>query len=122
RVAGLDFFNPVHKMDLVEVVWAPASEGRAVDVLTRFALDLGKTPVRVKDSPGFVVNRVLMPYANEAVLLVAEGLGIEQVDGLMRRFGMPVGPLEMLDTVGLDVAAHIAAAMQPAFGARYAPN
>ena len=93
-----------------------------MDVLHRWALALGKTPVKVKDSPGFVVNRLLMPYVNEAVLLVTEGLGIEQVDGLMRRFGMPMGPLEMLDTVGLDVAAHIADGMQPAFGDRYAPN
>jgi 3-hydroxyacyl-CoA dehydrogenase/enoyl-CoA hydratase/3-hydroxybutyryl-CoA epimerase len=122
RVAGLHFFNPVHKMDLIEVVRAPASDERTMALLHRWALALGKTPVLVKDSPGFVVNRVLMPYVNEAVLLVAEGLGIEQVDGLMRRFGMPMGPLEMLDTVGLDVAAHIADGMQPAFGDRYAPN
>ena len=122
RVAGLHFFNPVHKMDLIEVVRTPASDERTVEVLHRWALALGKTPVKVEDSPGFVVNRVLMPYVNEAVLLVTEGLGIEQVDGLMRRFGMPMGPLEMLDTVGLDVAAHIADGMQPAFGDRYAPN
>ena len=122
RVAGLHFFNPVHKMDLVEVVRAPASDERTMALLTRFTLALGKTPVAVKDSPGFVVNRVLMPYVNEAVLLVTEGLGVEQVDGLMRRFGMPMGPLEMLDTVGLDVATRIADGMQPAFGDRYAPN
>ncbi len=125
RVGGLHFFNPVHKMDLVEVVSShktPATAARATDLLTRFALALGKTPVRVKDSPGFVVNRVLMPYVNEAVLLVAEGLGVEQVDRAMRRFGVPMGPLEMLDSVGLDVAAHIADSMRPAFGSRCEPN
>jgi 3-hydroxyacyl-CoA dehydrogenase/enoyl-CoA hydratase/3-hydroxybutyryl-CoA epimerase len=63
-----------------------------------------------------------MPYVNEAVLLVAEGLGIDELDGLMRRFGMPMGPLQMLDQVGLDVAAHIADSMQPRLGTRFAPN
>src|SRR5207302_2831278 len=76
----------------------------------------------VKNSPGFVVNRILMPYLNEAVLLVGEGLTIPQVDAVMTRFGMPMGPLELLDQVGLDVAAHIATAMQPAFGNRFSPN
>jgi 3-hydroxyacyl-CoA dehydrogenase / enoyl-CoA hydratase / 3-hydroxybutyryl-CoA epimerase len=122
RVGGVHFFNPVHRMDLVEVVQAPRTDARTLDLLTRWVLALGKTPVRVKDSPGFVVNRVLMPYVNEAVLLVTEGLRVDTVDGLMRRFGMPMGPLEMLDQVGLDVAAHIADGMQPAFGERYAPN
>src|SRR5207247_2420037 len=77
RVAGLHFFNPVHKMDLIEVVQAPATDEDAMKLLMRWALALGKTPIRVKDSPGFVVNRVLMPYVNEAVLLIAEGMGID---------------------------------------------
>ncbi len=122
RVAALHFFNPVHKMPLVEIGRAPATEGRTVDTLVRWAVALGKTPVVVKDSPGFLVNRVLMPYLNEAVMLVAEGLAIEQVDRAMTRFGMPVGPLELLDQVGLDVAAHIAASMQPVFGDRLVPQ
>jgi 3-hydroxyacyl-CoA dehydrogenase/enoyl-CoA hydratase/3-hydroxybutyryl-CoA epimerase len=63
-----------------------------------------------------------MPYVNEAVLLVAEGQGIEEVDGVMRRFGMPMGPLQMLDQIGLDVAAHVADSMQPLLGAKYTPN
>jgi 3-hydroxyacyl-CoA dehydrogenase/enoyl-CoA hydratase/3-hydroxybutyryl-CoA epimerase len=83
---------------------------------------LGKTPVVVKDSPGFVVNRVLMPYLNEAVLLVAEGVAAERIDREMRRFGMPMGPLELLDQVGLDVAAHVARSVRPALGDRFAPN
>jgi 3-hydroxyacyl-CoA dehydrogenase / enoyl-CoA hydratase / 3-hydroxybutyryl-CoA epimerase len=122
RIGGLHFFNPVHRMDLIEVVRAPATSDQTIDLLTRFALALGKTPIRVKDSPGFVVNRVLMPYVNEAVLIVAEGLGIDDVDRTMRKFGMPMGPLEMLDQVGLDVAAHIADSMQPLLGAAYTPN
>lgn len=122
RVAGLHFFNPVHKMPLVEVVRAPATDEHTIAVLTRWAVALGKTPVMVKDSPGFVVNRILMPYLNEAVLLLAEGMGIGAIDEAMRRFGMPMGPLEVLDQVGLDVAAHIARSVQPAFGSRFDPN
>jgi 3-hydroxyacyl-CoA dehydrogenase/enoyl-CoA hydratase/3-hydroxybutyryl-CoA epimerase len=122
RVAGLHFFNPVHKMPLVEVVRAPDTADAAVATLSQWAGGLGKTPVVVRDSPGFVVNRVLMPYLNEAVLLLAEGRGAEEIDRVMRRFGMPVGPLELLDQVGLDIAAHIARTMQPAVGDRFAPN
>jgi 3-hydroxyacyl-CoA dehydrogenase/enoyl-CoA hydratase/3-hydroxybutyryl-CoA epimerase len=110
RVAGLHFFNPVHRMPLVEVVRAPTTEEAANRALVRWAVELGKTPVTVKDGPGFVVNRILMPYLDEAVRLVAEGLPIKRIDQVMRRFGMPMGPLELLDQVGLDVAAHIARA------------
>jgi 3-hydroxyacyl-CoA dehydrogenase/enoyl-CoA hydratase/3-hydroxybutyryl-CoA epimerase len=122
RVAGLHFFNPVHKMPLVEVARAPATDAVTAELLAHWAVVLGKTPVVVRDSPGFVVNRVLMPYLNEAVLLVAEGMGVEEVDRIMTRFGMPMGPLELLDTVGLDVAGHVARSVQPAFGNRHAPN
>jgi 3-hydroxyacyl-CoA dehydrogenase/enoyl-CoA hydratase/3-hydroxybutyryl-CoA epimerase len=122
RAAGLHFFNPVHKMPLVEVVRAPQTTDATVGALVQWAIRLGKTPVVVKDSPGFVVNRVLMPYLNEAVLLVGEGMPVERVDQAMRRFGMPMGPLEMLDQVGLDVAAHIARSMEPVFGERFAPS
>ena len=122
RVGGLHFFNPVHKMPLVEVVQAPATEPSVCGALARWAADLGKTPVLVKDSPGFVVNRILMPYLNEAVLLVAEGMPVERLDGVMRRFGMPMGPFELMDQVGLDVGAHIGRTMQPFVGDRFPPN
>src|SRR5262249_55466284 len=75
-----------------------------------------------KDSPGFVVNRILIPYLNEAVLLVAEGMAPYQVDEAMKRFGMLAGPLEVIDQVGLDVAAHIARTVQPVFADRFPPN
>jgi 3-hydroxyacyl-CoA dehydrogenase/enoyl-CoA hydratase/3-hydroxybutyryl-CoA epimerase len=119
RVAGLHFFNPVHKMPLVEVVQAPATTEEAVAALVRWAIQLGKTPIVVKDSPGFVVNRILMPYLNEAVLLAGEGMPIPRIDQAMRRFGMPMGPLELIDQVGLDVAAHIARSMETLFGDRF---
>jgi 3-hydroxyacyl-CoA dehydrogenase/enoyl-CoA hydratase/3-hydroxybutyryl-CoA epimerase len=122
RVAGLHFFNPVHKMPLVEVARTDATSTDTVAILTRLAVSLGKTPVVVKDRPGFVVNRILMPYLNESVLQVAEGLTIAHVDAVMVRFGMPMGPLELLDQVGLDVAAHIAGTMQPLLSGRFPPN
>ncbi len=118
RIAGLHFFNPVHKMPLVEVVRAPSSAGDGIEKLRVWAAALGKTPVVVGDSPGFVVNRILMPYLGEAVLLAAQKYSIERLDQVMRRFGMPMGPFELLDQVGIDVAAHIAKTMHAAFGKR----
>jgi 3-hydroxyacyl-CoA dehydrogenase/enoyl-CoA hydratase/3-hydroxybutyryl-CoA epimerase len=122
RVAALHFFNPVHKMPLVEVAHAPATARETVATLVQWAIKLGKMPVVVKDSPGFVVNRILIPYLNEAVLLVAEGMEPQRVDEAMKRFGMLAGPLEVIDQVGLDVAAHIARTAQPAFADRFPPN
>jgi 3-hydroxyacyl-CoA dehydrogenase/enoyl-CoA hydratase/3-hydroxybutyryl-CoA epimerase len=122
RIGGLHFFNPVHKMPLVEVIRAPETEETVAKVMARWAAAIGKTPVVVKDSPGFVVNRVLAPYMNEAGLLVTEGMPVEEIDRVMRRFGMPMGPLELLDTVGLDVAAHVAKVVGPAFAGRLAPD
>jgi 3-hydroxyacyl-CoA dehydrogenase/enoyl-CoA hydratase/3-hydroxybutyryl-CoA epimerase len=122
RIGGLHFFNPVHKMPLVEVIRAPETTESVGTVMARWAAALGKTPVVVKDSPGFVVNRVLAPYMNEAGLLVTEGMPVEDIDRVMRRFGMPMGPLELLDTVGLDVAAHVAKVVGPAFAGRLTPH
>jgi 3-hydroxyacyl-CoA dehydrogenase/enoyl-CoA hydratase/3-hydroxybutyryl-CoA epimerase len=123
RIGGLHFFNPVHKMPLVEVVHAPATYYQTLTALLQFAVALGKTPVVVKDSPGFVVNRILMPYLNEAVIILREGkLSVKQIDRVMCRFGMPVGPLDLLDQVGLDIAAHIEASMRPLLGDRFEPN
>jgi 3-hydroxyacyl-CoA dehydrogenase/enoyl-CoA hydratase/3-hydroxybutyryl-CoA epimerase len=121
RIAGLHFFNPVHQMPLVEVVRAPATSDETVAALVRWAAALAKAPVVVKDSPGFLVNRILVPYLSEAVLLVSEGMKIGQVDQVMRRFGMPMGPLELLDQIGLDVAAHVARSVEPVFGNRLPP-
>jgi 3-hydroxyacyl-CoA dehydrogenase/enoyl-CoA hydratase/3-hydroxybutyryl-CoA epimerase len=122
RIAGMHFFNPVHKLPLVEVVRTDASNRRALDILCGLAVRLGKSPIVVRDGPGFVVNRVLMPYLNEAVLLVIEGLDPDRIDKLMERFGMPMGPLELLDQIGLDIAAHVAKAVVPALGDRFRPT
>jgi 3-hydroxyacyl-CoA dehydrogenase/enoyl-CoA hydratase/3-hydroxybutyryl-CoA epimerase len=122
RVAGLHFFNPVHKMPLVEVIRAPRTAELVGARCTQWAAALGKTPVTVQDSPGFVVNRILMPYLEEAIHLAVEGMPVERIDQTMRRFGMPMGPLELLDQVGLDVAAHVAQSVQPSLGQRFPPN
>jgi 3-hydroxyacyl-CoA dehydrogenase/enoyl-CoA hydratase/3-hydroxybutyryl-CoA epimerase len=122
RIAGLHFFNPVHKMPLVEVIGTAATGEPVVTALRRFVVELGKVPVLVRDSPGFLVNRVLIPYFNEAVLMVGEGVPIDRIDHALRRFGMALGPLEVLDQVGLDVAAHIADIVHPVFGDRLPRN
>lgn len=122
RVAGLHFFNPVHKMPLVEVVRAHGTGQATLASLARFANYLGKTPVIVAESPGFIVNRILMPYLHEAVTLIGEGLPIDKIDQTMRKFGMPMGPLELLDQIGLDIAAHVAQSMTNLFQGRFTPS
>ena len=112
QVAGLHFFNPVHRMELVEVVRAPQTSDEAIARLVGLVRALGKTPVVTSDSPGFLVNRVLFPYLGEAVLMVSEGHDVSALDRQVRRFGMPMGPLELLDQVGLDVALHVARSLE----------
>ncbi len=108
RVLGLHFFNPVHRMPLVEIVRTDRSRDDDVALLVEFVKKLGKVPMVTADSPGFVVNRILFPYLDEAVRLHCEGVSTEKIDRALRRFGMPMGPLELLDQVGLDVAAQVA--------------
>ena len=115
RVVGMHFFNPVHRMPLVEIIRSPLSSDEAVATVFALAKTLGKTPVVVKDSPGFLVNRILAPYLSEAVRLVKEGCRIEEVDRLLTDFGMPVGPLALLDDIGLDVAVKAGEVLQAAF-------
>jgi 3-hydroxyacyl-CoA dehydrogenase/enoyl-CoA hydratase/3-hydroxybutyryl-CoA epimerase len=122
RLAGLHFFNPVHKMPLVEIVRLESTSNQVLSQLRQWTIDVGKVPVVVRDSPGFVVNRVLGPYLDEATRLAGEELPIGQIDRVMRRFGMPMGPFELLDQVGLDVAAHVARSMEPAAKGRFSPN
>src|SRR6266498_2804255 len=118
RVVGMHFFNPVDRMPLVEVIRGPRSSDQSVATVFTLARTLGKTPVVVKDSPGFLVNRILAPYLSEVVRLVKEGCRIEDVDRAMTDFGMPVGPLALLDEVGLDVAVKAGEVLQAAFPQR----
>ncbi len=118
RVVGMHFFNPVHKLPLVEVIRGRDTSDEVVATIFAFAKALGKTPVVVRDSPGFLVNRILAPYLAEAVRLVQEGRRIEDVDKTMTGFGMPVGPIALLDDVGLDTAVKAGEVLQAAFPER----
>jgi 3-hydroxyacyl-CoA dehydrogenase/enoyl-CoA hydratase/3-hydroxybutyryl-CoA epimerase len=119
--AGMHFFNPVHRMPLVEVIRGEATSDVAIATVFDLARALGKTPVVVKDGPGFLVNRVLTPYLNEAGFLLEEGASIAEVDDALLDFGMPMGPFRLLDEVGLDIARHAGQTMHEAFGERLAP-
>ncbi|HEX7252477.1 MAG TPA: 3-hydroxyacyl-CoA dehydrogenase NAD-binding domain-containing protein, partial [Thermoanaerobaculia bacterium] len=121
RVVGMHFFNPVHRMPLVEVIRGEKTSDETVATIFGLAKTLGKTPVVVADRPGFLVNRILAPYLSEAVRLVQEGSSIETVDETMTRFGMPVGPIALLDDVGLDTAVKAGEILQAAFPERMVP-
>ena len=108
RVVGIHYFNPVHKMKLVEVVRGECTSEETILKATQFVKKTGKLPVIVKDSPGFLVNRILMPYLIEAVNLANHGVNIEHTDKLLRKFGMPMGPFRLIDEVGGDVCQHVA--------------
>ena len=108
RVVGIHYFNPVHKMKLVEVVRGECTSEETILKATQFVKKTGKLPVIVKDSPGFLVNRILMPYLIESVNLANHGVNIEHTDKLLRKFGMPMGPFRLIDEVGGDVCQHVA--------------
>src|SRR5690606_25997129 len=104
RLVGIHFFNPVARMQLVEMVETDILAPTARATALAFVGKLGKLALPVKDAPGFLVNAVLAPYMLEAMRCVDEGLAPETVDEAMKVFGMPMGPLELADTVGLDIA------------------
>lgn len=108
RVVGLHFFNPVHRMPLIEIVRGPRTAAATVDAARRLVLALDKLPVVVHDRPGFLVNRVLIPGLVEAIRLFHEGLPVESIDRPLLDFGLPMGPLRLADEVGLDIALHVA--------------
>lgn len=117
RLVGIHFFNPVARMPLVEVVAGEGTERREVDKALAFVRRIDKLPLPVNSAPGFLVNAVLAPYLHEAMRCVDEGIAIEAVDAAATAFGMPMGPLELVDTVGLDVVlaagAQLAGAAEP---------
>ncbi|NOT30587.1 MAG: fatty acid oxidation complex subunit alpha FadJ, partial [Planctomycetes bacterium] len=118
RVVGMHFFNPPRKMPLVEIVRGPRTSEEVVRRVARLALELGKTPVITKDVAGFLVNRILGPYLDEAVRLVGTGVDPNAIDHALVAFGMPMGPCELIDEVGLDIAAHAGASLEKAYGER----
>jgi len=107
RLVGLHFFNPVAQMPLIEIVHAANTDATAVQAATAFARRLDKLPVPCRSAPGFMVNRVLTPYMNEAMHAADDGVALAAIDRAAVRFGMPMGPIELGDVVGLDVAAHV---------------
>jgi 3-hydroxyacyl-CoA dehydrogenase/enoyl-CoA hydratase/3-hydroxybutyryl-CoA epimerase len=118
NVGGMHFFNPVSRMPLVEIIAGVKTSPVTVATLFELAKKLGKTPIVVKDGPGFLVNRLLLPYMNEAMFLFEEGVSVERIDRVMKDFGMPMGPMRLVDEVGIDVGAKVAKILQNAFGAR----
>lgn len=108
RLVGIHFFNPVSMMPLVEVVYAQATSEAVKNNALAFVGQLKKQPVPVKSSPGFLVNRCLMPYLVEAVNLLSEGASAIAIDRAAKKFGMPMGPIELADVVGLDICLHVA--------------
>jgi 3-hydroxyacyl-CoA dehydrogenase/enoyl-CoA hydratase/3-hydroxybutyryl-CoA epimerase len=121
RVLGMHFFSPVEKMPLLEVIPGEGTSSEAVVTAVAFGKQMGKTVIVVRDRPGFWVNRILAPYLNEAGHLLAEGTPIDAIDRAMTRFGFPVGPLALLDEVGLDVAQKGGQVMYQAFSERLRP-
>jgi len=123
QVVGLHFFNPVPAMKLVEVVMGEKTSEETRRIVDDFARSLGKEPVTVKDSPGFIVNRVLGPMLNEVVYILYEGkAGREDIDkAMVLGTNMPMGPLRLADYVGLDIALALIETLHKAFGDKYKP-
>lgn len=118
RFAGLHFFNPVHMMPLVEIITHSKADPKTIEALYNWVLKTKKTPVVVKDGPGFLVNRILMPYLNEAGFLLQEGVPMKDIDQACLNFGMPMGPCRLLDEVGIDVGVKVAKILHDGLGDR----
>jgi len=119
RVIGMHFFSPVARMPLLEVIPSDRTAPGVVSTAVAFGRRMGKTAIVVRDRPGFWVNRILAPYMNEAGHLLTEGAAIDELDRLMVAWGFPVGPVTLLDEVGLDVAEKASGVLQSAFGERF---
>jgi 3-hydroxyacyl-CoA dehydrogenase/enoyl-CoA hydratase/3-hydroxybutyryl-CoA epimerase/3-hydroxyacyl-CoA dehydrogenase/enoyl-CoA hydratase/3-hydroxybutyryl-CoA epimerase/enoyl-CoA isomerase len=120
--AGMHFFNPVDRMQLVEVIRGEKTSDTTVATLVALAKRVGKTPIVVKDCPGFLVNRILFPYLNEAMVLLEEGAEPRALDKVATEFGMPMGPITLSDVVGLDTALYAGQVVNRAFADRAANN
>lgn len=116
RFIGLHFFNPVAKLPLVEIVRCDDTAQEVLDMAFAFVKGIGKYPLECASSPGFVVNRVLAPYMSEAMHLAESGAPLATIDRCAEDFGMPMGPVELVDSVGIDVALHVSRVLGAAFG------
>jgi 3-hydroxyacyl-CoA dehydrogenase/enoyl-CoA hydratase/3-hydroxybutyryl-CoA epimerase len=119
QVIGLHFFSPVEKMPLVEVIPHATTSPQTVATIVRLAKQQGKTPIVVADKAGFYVNRILAPYINEAMRLLTEGEKVEHIDEALVKFGFPVGPIQLLDEVGIDTGTKIIPVLESAYGERF---
>ena len=115
RFVGIHFFNPVRKMPLVEVIRGSKTSDQTIATAVGYCKFIGKSPIVVNDGPGFLVNRLLLPYMNEALELLLEGAPIKDIDKAAKAFGMPIGPIGLYDVVGLDTAFHAGNVMHEAF-------
>lgn len=122
QVLGMHFFSPVDRMPLLEIIPTASTTPETIATAVQFGRRIGKTVIVVRDRPGFWVNRILTPYLNEAGYLFSEGVPMEVLDRVMTRFGFPVGPITLLDEVGLDVGAKAGKVMHAAFGDRLTPS
>lgn len=119
---GMHFFNPVHKMPLVEVIRGKKTSEEAIRKTVNYALQMGKTPIVVNDCAGFLVNRVLFPYFNGFIKLIEDGVDYKRIDKVMEKFGWPMGPAYLLDVVGIDTGVHAATIIGDAFPDRMKMN
>jgi 3-hydroxyacyl-CoA dehydrogenase / enoyl-CoA hydratase / 3-hydroxybutyryl-CoA epimerase len=122
RVLGMHFFSPVHKMPLLEVIATGETDDDAIVTAVAYGKQLGKTVIVVNDAPGFYTTRILSAYMNEAGRLLDEGASIDALDAALTAFGFPVGPLTLLDEVGIDVGGKVGQVLHEAFGPRMAPS
>ena len=118
RVVGLHFFNPVHRMPLVEVIRSEKTSDETLATTIAFSRRIGKVVIVVKDVTGFLINRILLSYLNEAGFLLEEGMRIERIDKIALDFGMPMGPIELIDEIGIDVGYKVAKILEEAYGQR----
>ncbi|WP_342324213.1 fatty acid oxidation complex subunit alpha FadJ [Kosakonia sp. BYX6] len=121
KVIGLHFFSPVEKMPLVEVIPHAGTDEQTIATTVKLAKKQGKTPIVVVDKAGFYVNRILVPYISEAMRLLNEGERIEIIDQALVKFGFPVGPIQLLDEVGIDTGTKIIPVLETAYGERFSP-
>ena len=115
---GVHFFNPVNLMPLVEVIPTSNTSKETINKVFELLITAGKTPILVGDCAGFIVNRILLPYLNEAAFILEEGSKIEKIDALIKDFGMPMGPFTLADTVGIDIGYKVAKILNEAYGSR----